>query len=56
VGDSIVLKARYLVNKESLGKDGNASAHIACEEMMKDKALMEKFLACDVNSGLAKEE
>jgi hypothetical protein len=43
------------VNEESLGKDGNDSAHIAREEMMKDKALMEEFLACDVNSGLAKE-
>jgi hypothetical protein len=54
-GESIVSKARHLVNKESLGKDGNASAHIAHEEIMKDEALMGEFLACVVNSGLAKE-
>ena len=50
VGNSIVLKARYLVDEESLCeslcKNGNAGAHmIAREEMMKDEALMEEFLA-----------
>jgi hypothetical protein len=55
VGDSIVSKARYLVSKESLGKESNASAHIAREEMIKDEALTEEFLACDVNIGLVKE-
>jgi hypothetical protein len=44
-----------MVNEESRGKDGNASAHKARKEMIKDKALMEEFLACNVNSGLAKE-
>jgi hypothetical protein len=39
----------------SLGKDGDASAHIACEEMMKDEALMEEFLSYDVNSVLGKD-
>lgn len=52
LGDKTVSNARYLVSKESLGKDGNTSAHMACEEMMKDEALMEEFLSCDVNSGL----
>jgi hypothetical protein len=55
VVNSIVSKARYLVNEESLGKNGNAGALIAREEMMRDEALMEEFLACDLNSGLAKE-
>jgi hypothetical protein len=50
VGDSIVSKARYLVNKESFDKDRNASTHIAREEMIKDEALMEEFLSCGVNS------
>jgi hypothetical protein len=55
VGDKIVSKVRLLVNEESIGKNGNAGANIACQKMTSDASLMKEFLSCDLNSSLAKE-
>jgi hypothetical protein len=54
VGDKIVSKAQFLVNEESISKNGNAGAKIARKKMMSDASLMKEFMSCDLNSCLAK--